>query len=407
MNEENSTVDTPTLQINDLPLESESTEPIVSNPDYNPKEKEYLAIKLDRLNDKKGRFESHENYLSKCLTNNLVPNGLKVYIEPSIGNRDEAFLNKWYNRLEEFSRILTKDVVEFCEHEITKTKQEIDSTSEQLKHLLNDNEYNKINEAIGTNQSIREKELQQRKNKKFYGLKYKRDPKNRYDNIANNNPPRSHDLYDASRQGRTSDRNQPDMRTNRYNNTVREGTSYANSVRNKPTYEHQTNTSSDIESKQHSRDETQIQRRPSKQHLNRTINGTLNTRDPWNKQELPLHERISLQRKKSQRNIAQEETTTSEVDARDKEIDELRRRIDALQANKQSHEKGKHQEPTIARQDNENQKNVTPAQRTNMGENKELTEMKSFISTVMETLKDFDKRLTIQLNTESTHLERS
>ena len=174
MNEENSTVDTPTLQINDLPLESESTEPIVSNPDYNPKEKEYLAIKLDRLNDKKGRFESHENYLSKCLTNNLVPNGLKVYIEPSIGNRDEAFLNKWYNRLEEFSRILTKDVVEFCEHEITKTKQEIDSTSEQLKHLLNDNEYNKINEAIGTNQSIREKELQQRKNKKFYGVKYKR-----------------------------------------------------------------------------------------------------------------------------------------------------------------------------------------------------------------------------------------
>ena len=120
----------------------------MSNPNYNPKEKEYLAIKLDRLNDKKGRFESHENYLSKCLTNNLIPNGLKVYVEPSIGNRDDAFLNKWYNRLEEFSRILTRDVVEFYEHEITKTKQEINSTSQQVKHQLNGNEYTEINEAI-------------------------------------------------------------------------------------------------------------------------------------------------------------------------------------------------------------------------------------------------------------------
>ena len=56
MNEENSTVNTSTLQINDLPLESESTETIVRNPNYNPNDKEYLAIKLERLNDKKGRF---------------------------------------------------------------------------------------------------------------------------------------------------------------------------------------------------------------------------------------------------------------------------------------------------------------------------------------------------------------
>ena len=76
------------------------------------------------------------------------------------------------------------------------------------------------------------------------------------------------------------------------------------------------------------------------------------------------------------------------------------------QTNKQSHETGKDQEPSITRHDNENQKNVIPAQRTIRGENKELTEMKSFISTVMETLKDYDKRLRVQLNTESTHLER-
>ena len=51
-------------------------------------EKEKLALKLDRLNDKKCRFESHEAFLNKCIDNNIVPNGLKVYVEPSIGNRD-------------------------------------------------------------------------------------------------------------------------------------------------------------------------------------------------------------------------------------------------------------------------------------------------------------------------------
>ena len=85
---------------------------------------------------------------------------------------------------------------------------------------------------------------------------------------------------------------------------------------------------------------------------------------------------------------------------REKEIDQLRRRIDGLQTNKQSHETVIDQESSITRHDNENQeKRVIPAQRTIRGENKELTEMKSFISTVMETLKDFDKRLTVQLNT--------
>ena len=51
------------------------------------------------------------------------------------------------------------------------------------------------------------------------------------------------------------------------------------------------------------------------------------------------------------------------------------------------------------------QRNIRPEE-TNMGENKELTEMKAFISRVMKNLKDFEQRLTAQLNAESTHLER-
>ena len=164
--------DSPTLQVNDVPLESGSTETVRINPNHNSNEKEYLAFKLDKLNDKKARFVSHENYLTKCLTNNLIPNGLKVYVEPSIGNRDETFLTKWYGTLGEFSRKLTNLVVEFSEQEITKTNEEIAAISERLKTRLSDNEFSKINEVISTNRSIREKELQQRKNRKFYGLKY-------------------------------------------------------------------------------------------------------------------------------------------------------------------------------------------------------------------------------------------
>ena len=98
--------------------------------------------------------------------------------------------------------------------------------------------------------------------------------------------------------------------------------------------------------------------------MNQAIIVSLNTRETWNNEELPIHEKISLQRKNSQRKIAQEETSTSGVEAREKEIDQLRRRIDALQTNKQSHETDKNQEPLITRHDNGNQKNSIPAQRT-------------------------------------------
>ena len=93
-------------------------ETAVRNHGYNQREQESLAFRLDKLNDKKCRYVSHESFLKKCLDNNLIPNGLKVYVEPSIGNRCDEFLEKWHNRMEEFSKVLTTDVIEFCEKEI-------------------------------------------------------------------------------------------------------------------------------------------------------------------------------------------------------------------------------------------------------------------------------------------------
>ena len=74
--------------------------------------------------------------LKKCLENNLVPNGLKVYVEPSIGNRNEEFLTQWHARLDEFSKTLTSDVVKFCENEIEQTKNEILEIGSRLKSLV-------------------------------------------------------------------------------------------------------------------------------------------------------------------------------------------------------------------------------------------------------------------------------
>ena len=153
-------------------LQSASTETVIRNHGYNQRERESLAFRLDKLNDKKCRYVSHESFLKKCLENNLVPNGLKVYVEPSIGNRSEEFLTKWHARLDEFSKILATDVIEFCEKEIEQTTNEIAETSEKLKNLVTTPEYTEITKTISVNEKSRNNELVSRKNRKFYRLKY-------------------------------------------------------------------------------------------------------------------------------------------------------------------------------------------------------------------------------------------
>ena len=57
-------------------LQTESMETVINNRGYVNRERENLAFCLDKLNDKNCRYESHENFLKKCLDNNLVPNGI-------------------------------------------------------------------------------------------------------------------------------------------------------------------------------------------------------------------------------------------------------------------------------------------------------------------------------------------
>ena len=76
--------------IYDAPSSSsfEITEPLHQQPTNNaithPKKAEYLAFKLDRSREKEGRYVSHKLFLSRCISENVIPNGLRLEPEPTI-----------------------------------------------------------------------------------------------------------------------------------------------------------------------------------------------------------------------------------------------------------------------------------------------------------------------------------
>ena len=50
-----------------------------------------LAIKLNRLREKSARYNSRTDFLSRCIQQKLVPKGLELTLEPTIGNYDQGF----------------------------------------------------------------------------------------------------------------------------------------------------------------------------------------------------------------------------------------------------------------------------------------------------------------------------
>ena len=85
-------------------------------------------MKLNRFKEKSARYESHKDFLSSCITEKLIPKGLKLQLEPTIGNYDQEFLDKWYARLDNFSIILMKEIVEFCNKTIKESNDTIKET---------------------------------------------------------------------------------------------------------------------------------------------------------------------------------------------------------------------------------------------------------------------------------------
>ena len=95
---------------------------------YNNRQKEKVAFKLNYLNDKRVRYKSYYSFISCRQRKAIVPGGLKVYLEPSIDNHNEEFLNNWHERLESFSLTPMSNVLTFCKNTIKTISLEITKT---------------------------------------------------------------------------------------------------------------------------------------------------------------------------------------------------------------------------------------------------------------------------------------
>ena len=97
------------------------------------KNKEQVALKLNRLKNKAVRYKSHKDFLSRRIAEGPVPKGLKLDLDPTIGNYDKEFVDTWYSKLKTFSLILMKDTVAHCDKTIVKTNDNIKDTETNLK----------------------------------------------------------------------------------------------------------------------------------------------------------------------------------------------------------------------------------------------------------------------------------
>ena len=106
-------------------LVNEDTNQMTSSLQQTPatnKNKEQVALKLNRLKDKVTRYESLKDFLTRCIAGKLIPKGLKLKLKPIVGNFDQEFVYEWYSKLKGLSLILMKDITTFCEknHQIYK-----------------------------------------------------------------------------------------------------------------------------------------------------------------------------------------------------------------------------------------------------------------------------------------------
>ena len=140
----------------DQPLEYTNNTAIINNDIANLNKEGINVFRLERLSDKKNRLESHRLFLKVCLEIKRIPNGLVIDLEPSIGNHDEDFRPRWYQRLlrEDCKRNSNKDK---CEHD-------------RLESTLN----NDIKDTLKINSENRKGILKNSKHKKFNYLKYHR-----------------------------------------------------------------------------------------------------------------------------------------------------------------------------------------------------------------------------------------
>ena len=153
---------------------SSSTETVISIDDSSENtgiqagmSRDQLAFKLYKYEDRITRYESHKEFLSRCVKEKVIPRGLKVEVEPTIGNHDEEFVSLWNEKLKSFSLELMKDIITFCEKILTSTtaeKHKVDSSLKKETEIL---EYRTIKHTINKNVEATRNNCQKRKAKNF------------------------------------------------------------------------------------------------------------------------------------------------------------------------------------------------------------------------------------------------
>ena len=148
-----------------------------------------LAVRLDRLHDKKARYASHKEFLQKCIAEKLVPNGLKLELEATIGNHDDEFLANWNERLNSFSLMMMGDIVKFCDKTTLEVEANIETTSNLLSLEIKGDELKTVKTTIESNYDNQKRILNAGKTKKFRQLKFypNRSTARNFDNNDDNN----------------------------------------------------------------------------------------------------------------------------------------------------------------------------------------------------------------------------
>ena len=97
------------------------------------------------------------------------------------------FFDNWYSDLKDFSLILMKQIVTYCEKTEEKTQTSITEIEATLKQQLKKDDYGEIQNTIKVNETTTKQILHQRKFKKFNTLKYKPKPTVKTANVTEGN----------------------------------------------------------------------------------------------------------------------------------------------------------------------------------------------------------------------------
>ena len=102
------------------------------------------------------------DFLSRCFKDRLIPKGLKVELEPTIGNFDREFIDNWFSKLEDYSFDLMKDIIKFCDKTIAETKPTIRNIETKLKASMEREEFVEIDKTIKEKEEATKRLLQQK-----------------------------------------------------------------------------------------------------------------------------------------------------------------------------------------------------------------------------------------------------